>query len=135
MIESIDSLKKISISTKKSLEQLYTQNLEWSGGYVSRSGGTTSKPSYSVFSGDDWQALIQRSVDVFRSVGMKQGDRVANCLSSGNLYGGFISFAHINSAMGAISFGFSTNAEPEVFVETDQKFDILVQPFEEHPFL
>lgn len=96
------------------------------GGYVARSGGTTGAPRYSVYDGDDWEALVARSVDVLYAVGLKSGDRVANCLTAGDLYGSFVSFDHINVRAGATSFAFATTSTPAAFVEAWRAYRINV---------
>ena len=97
-----------------------------STGYVTKSSGSTGEPKFTVFSQQEWKVLLERSVRVFKAIGIKPGDRVANCLSAGDLYGGFVSFDHINSHLGTLNFNFTTTSDVESFVATWRKFKFNV---------
>lgn len=94
------------------------------GGYVSRSGGTTGKPKFSIYDGKDWEEMISNAVRVLRACGLTRGDRLANCFMAGDLYGSFVSFDHINCRIGVLTFGFAANATPEVFADVCRKFSV-----------
>ena len=96
----------------------------WSGGYVSRSGGSTGAPKFSVYDGPDWEAMISSGAEVFRALGLKPSDRLGNFMLAGDLYGSFVSFDHVNHRLGLASFGFAGNSQPETFAEVWRKFGI-----------
>jgi phenylacetate-CoA ligase len=62
-------------------------------GIVLRSGGTTGKPKFSVFSRDEWNEFTRDFARKLALGGLKDGDRVANLFYSGALYGSFL-FTH-----------------------------------------
>jgi phenylacetate-coenzyme A ligase PaaK-like adenylate-forming protein len=96
----------------------------WSGGYVSRSGGSTGAPKYSVYDKRDWEAMIAGGAEVFRALGLEASDRLANFMLAGDLYGSFVSFDHVNDRLGLTSFGFAGNSKPETFAEVWRKFRV-----------
>ncbi len=96
------------------------------GGYVARSGGSTGEPKFSVFDGEDWETLVSEAVRVLRNCGLRPGDRVANCMFAGDMYGSFVSFDHINFRAGAMSFAFAGQVSPEVFLKTWKEFRVNV---------
>ncbi|MBI5209842.1 MAG: hypothetical protein HY927_07720 [Elusimicrobia bacterium] len=110
----------------------------WAGGYVSRSGGSTGEPKFSVYDRHDWDAMISSAVDVFRDMGFAEDDRLGNFMLAGDLYGSFVSFDHINARLGLTSFAFAGNSNPETFVKVWRKFRLTaVQGIPSHllPFL
>ena len=96
----------------------------WAGGYVSRSGGSTGAPKFSVYDRHDWEAMIESGADVFRALGLRASDRLGNSMLAGDLYGSFVSFDHVNHRLGLATFGFAGNSKPETFVEVWRKFRI-----------
>jgi len=62
-------------------------------GILLRSGGTTGRPKFSVYSRDEWNAFTSFFARKLASIGLKPGDRVANLFYSGALYGSFL-FTH-----------------------------------------
>ncbi|MDE1977266.1 MAG: phenylacetate--CoA ligase family protein [Elusimicrobia bacterium] len=62
-------------------------------GVLLRSGGTTGKPKFSVFSRDEWSEFSSYFARKLALNGLKNGDRVANLFYSGALYGSFL-FTH-----------------------------------------
>lgn len=62
-------------------------------GLILRSGGTTGKPKFSVFSRDEWNVFTQTFAQKLAHSGLVAGDRVANLFYVGELYGSFI-FTH-----------------------------------------
>jgi phenylacetate-coenzyme A ligase PaaK-like adenylate-forming protein len=96
----------------------------WSGGYVSRSGGSTGAPKFSVYDRRDWEAMIASAAEVFGALGLRASDRLGNCMLAGDLYGSFVSFDHINNRLGLASFGFAGNSKPETFADVWRKFHI-----------
>ncbi|MBL7544890.1 MAG: hypothetical protein JNL11_13820 [Bdellovibrionaceae bacterium] len=91
------------------------------GGYVTRSGGSTGEPKYSIYDGADWERMIASAVPVFHAMGLRRGDRVANCFMAGDLYGSFVSFDHINVRVGLLTFGFAGHVTPEFFAQSYKK--------------
>lgn len=131
-VEGIQDLALLPILTRRDMEEqgepkiqgLKTREL-W-GGYVTRSGGSTGSPKFSVYDGPDWEALVNSAVRVLEGAGLKKGDRVANCMLAGDLYGSFVSFDHINSRLGATSFAFAGQLKLDVFLKTWRDFKINV---------
>jgi phenylacetate-coenzyme A ligase PaaK-like adenylate-forming protein len=97
---------------------------DWAGGYVSRSGGSTGAPKFSVYDKRDWEAMIAGGAEVFRGLGLEASDRLGNFMLAGDLYGSFVSFDHVNDRLGLTSFGFAGNSKPETFAEVWRKFRI-----------
>ncbi|MEK7721187.1 MAG: hypothetical protein AAB359_02225, partial [Elusimicrobiota bacterium] len=64
------------------------------------------------------------AVGILRACGLKQGDRLANCFMAGDLYGGFVSFDHINCRIGATTFAFAGEVRPAMFADVWKKFSI-----------
>jgi phenylacetate-CoA ligase len=135
-IDTVDDLSKIPPLTRQEMEENMPPHLpesdglatteRFQGGYVSRSGGSTGAPKFSVYDAADWEQLVSQAVKVLRAAGLSPGDRVANCMLSGDLYGSFVSFDHINSRVGAASFAFSGKVDPETFLTTWKKFGLNV---------
>jgi len=138
-IETIADIGKIPVLTREKMEEnmpprgfgLYTGALKEggfpgaiTGGYVSRSGGSTGAPKFSIYDGRDWEEMISHAVGILRACGLKPGDRLANCFMAGDLYGGFVSFDHINSRLGVTTFAFAGTVRPELFADTWRQFSI-----------
>ncbi len=96
------------------------------GGYVSRSGGSTGEPKFSIYDGHDWEQMIASAGEVFKAAGIRRGDRVANCMLAGDLYGSFVSFDHINARLGVQTFAFADKLEPDLFLRIWRTFHINV---------
>jgi len=94
------------------------------GGYVSRSGGSTGEPTFSIYDGHDWDRMIGNAVRIFRGTGLRRGDRLANCFIAGNMYGSFVSFDHIACRLGVTSFAFGSEVKDEAFLDTWKKFSL-----------
>jgi phenylacetate-CoA ligase len=62
-------------------------------GIILRSGGTTGKPKFSVFTRDEWNEFTAIFAKKLAYCGLSDGDRVANLFYAGELYGSFI-FTH-----------------------------------------
>jgi phenylacetate-CoA ligase len=62
-------------------------------GIVLKSGGTTGRPKFSVFSRDEWNGFSKKFAESLPKNGLRAGDRVANLFFVGELYGSFI-FTH-----------------------------------------
>ncbi|MBF0407203.1 MAG: hypothetical protein HQM10_07610 [Candidatus Riflebacteria bacterium] len=143
IIDSVDDLEKIPVLTRSDMESnlppggtgLLTGEI--TGGYVSRSGGSTGEPKFSIYDGHDWEQMISNAVRLFRATGIRPKDRLANCFLSGDLYGSFVSFDHINVRMGVTNFAFGRNVKPEVFLKVWKTFKLnaiqgvpsLIMPF------
>ncbi|MBI4802163.1 MAG: hypothetical protein HY796_06530 [Elusimicrobia bacterium] len=144
-IETIADLGKLPVLTREKMEAnmpprgygLYTGDLKEklksslspfpgaiTGGYVTRSGGSTGLPKFSIYDGRDWEEMISHAVRVLRAAGLRAGDRLANCFMAGELYGGFVSFDHINCRLGATTFAFAGDSRPELFAQVWKKFSI-----------
>ena len=129
-INSVKDLVKVPVLTRQQMESNMPpagQGLQtgvYQGGYVSRSGGSTGAPKFSIYDSRDWENLVSEAVRVLRASGLEKRDRVANCMLAGDLYGSFVSFDHINCRVGAMTFAFAGQVTPEVFLDTWRKFNI-----------
>jgi phenylacetate-CoA ligase len=97
-----------------------------SGGYITRSGGSTGDPKFSHFDDHDWSEMVQHATRMFRACGVVAGDRVANTMFAGDLYGSFLSFDHVNHELGVTSFGFASAITAESLLDIWRRFDINV---------
>jgi len=129
-IETTADLGRIPLLTREEMEENMPPRSEglgtgpWAGGYVSRSGGSTGTPKFSVYDRQDWEAMIACGAEVFRGLGLRTSDRLGNFMLAGDLYGSFVSFDHVNYRLGLATFGFAGNSKPETFVEVWRKFHI-----------
>ncbi|MEK9145654.1 MAG: acyl-CoA reductase, partial [Elusimicrobiota bacterium] len=127
-VERVSDLRKIPILTRAEMEANMPPQGEglstgpWRGGYVTRSGGSTGAPKFSVYDGPDWERMIAHAADVFRSLGLSASDRLGNLMMAGDLYGSFVSFDHVNCRLGAASFAFAGSSTPETFADIWRKF-------------
>ncbi|MEK7743763.1 MAG: phenylacetate--CoA ligase family protein, partial [Elusimicrobiota bacterium] len=128
----MSDLRKIPILTRAEMEANMPPQGEglstgpWRGGYVTRSGGSTGAPKFSVYDGSDWERMIAHAAEVFRSLGLSPSDRLGNLMMAGDLYGSFVSFDHVNCRLGAASFAFAGTSTPETFVDMWRKFKLNV---------
>lgn len=131
-VETVADLVTLPVLTREEMESNMlprSQALstgDWSGGYVTRSGGSTGEPKYSIYDKQDWEMLVSEAVRALKAAGMAPGDRVANCMIAGDMYGSFVSFDHINARLGATTFAFAGHVSPENFLEVWRKFNLNV---------
>jgi phenylacetate-CoA ligase len=136
-INGVEDLPHLAVLTREEMdlnmppqvgvgEGLATLKNRTSGGYVSRSGGSSGKPKFSIYDEADWEKMISQAVKVLRAAGVSPQDRIANCMLAGDLYGSFVSFDHINCRIGAQTFAFAGGVTAENLVEMQAKFDINV---------
>ncbi len=131
-LKSLEDLEKFPILTRDLLDEnhfpqsdnLTTKN--WTGGYVTRSGGSTGQPKFSIYDGEDWQRMMDHGELVLRSAGLEESDRLANFMLAGDLYGGFVSFDEINKMIGLTSFSFAGSRDAQLFSQIQQQFAINV---------
>ena len=129
-VETAADLGRVPILTRAQMEANMPAQGEglstgpWHGGYVTRSGGSTGAPKFSVYDGADWDRMIAHAAEVFRSLGLDPSDRLGNLMMAGDLYGSFVSFDHVNCRLGLASFGFAGTSKPETFVEMWRKFKL-----------
>lgn len=129
-IGGVGDLARIPVLTRAQMEAGMPPNSDslstgaWTGGYVTRSGGSTGEPKFSVYDKPDWDRLVEHGVGLFRALGLSQTDRLANLMLAGDLYGSFVSFDHINHRVGAANFGFAGNSTPETFVSIWRQFHL-----------
>ncbi|MBI4678626.1 MAG: hypothetical protein HY748_13695 [Elusimicrobia bacterium] len=127
-IETSKDLARIPILTRAEMEANMPPQGSglstgpWGGGYVSRSGGSTGEPKFSVYDRHDWDAMISNAVDLFGAMGFDETDRLGNFMLAGDLYGSFVSFDHINAKLGLTSFAFAGSSTPETFIHVWRKF-------------
>lgn len=96
------------------------------GGYVTRSGGSTGEPKFSHYDQRDWEEMVEHAVRSLRATGIQKGDRLANFMLAGDLYGSFVSFDHVVHRIGATVFPFAGKAEPEVVARVFKSFAVNV---------
>ncbi len=96
----------------------------WRGGYVTRSGGSSGEPKFSIYDKPDWDCLVDHAAGLFPALGLGASDRLANFMLGGDLYGSFVSFDHINHKVGAANFCFSGSSTPETFVLIWRQFGL-----------
>lgn len=131
-VEGADQLTHLPILTREDMDRGMPPKGEglatgsYAGGYVSRSGGSTGEPKFSVYDGHDWEHMIDSAVRLFRALGVRHGDRLANFMLAGDLYGSFVSFDHINARLGVTSFGFASAMDPAMFLKVWHDFRVNV---------
>jgi len=129
-IDTVADLPKIPALTRDEMERSMPprsgimETAPCSGGYVSRSGGSTGEPTYSIYDGHDWDQMIGNAVRLFRAMGLRSGDRLANCFIAGNMYGSFVSFDHIACRLDVTSFAFGSEVTDGAFIDTCRKFSL-----------
>jgi phenylacetate-CoA ligase len=132
-ITAVGDLEKLPVLTREEMDQNMlpkgrglAASPEYWGGYVSRSGGSTGEPKFAIYDGPDWEAMISHAERCLRAAGLTRGDRLANFMLAGDLYGSFVSFDHINRRIGVTTFAFAHQLSPAVFVDIWRKFQINV---------
>lgn len=131
-LDGLGDLQELPVLTRELMEshmppqsdELLTLTQGYKGGYVSRSGGSTGKPKYSIYDSHDWEEMISHAEKLMLAAGLSKGDRLANCMIAGDLYGSFVSFDHIVARLGVTSFAFATKVTAENFVEVWRRFDL-----------
>lgn len=71
--------------------QVLTGNMD--NGIIFKSGGTTGKPKFSVYSREEWEAMAGTFGYHLAEGGLEAGDRIANLFYAGELYSSFL-FLH-----------------------------------------
>lgn len=94
------------------------------GGAITKTGGTTGTARYSYFNAEDWKKMIEVAAEAFLASGFLAGDRMANCMPTGELYGSFLSFNGVNERIGMVSFPFGGSPNAETFVDAWRRFRI-----------
>jgi phenylacetate-coenzyme A ligase PaaK-like adenylate-forming protein len=107
-------------------EQNSISKSSMSGGFVTRTGGSTGTPQFSYFDGKDWEEMARQSARVFEVCGLSSRSRIANCFLAGDLYGSFISFSAANEALGATQFALAGKLEPQTLVDCFKLFKVDV---------
>lgn len=129
-LDGVADLKKVPILTRDQFESNMPPQGEglstgpWTGGYVTRSGGSTGEPKFSIYDGADWERMISHAVGIFRALGLAPSDRLGNFMLAGDLYGSFVSFDHINNRLGLATFAFGGTSTPETFVKVWRQFGL-----------
>ncbi len=129
-IDTIEDLPRIPMLTREQMDANMPpkgaglQTGPWRGGYVTRSGGSTGEPKFSVYDKADWDELVAHAAGLFAALGLRDTDRLANLMLAGDLYGSFVSFDHINHAVGAANFCFAGSSTPETFAKVWRQFDL-----------
>ena len=130
VIDGIDDLDRIPMLTRQEMDANMPPKSAglstgpWSGGYITRSGGSTGEPKFSVYDKPDWDCLVEHGAGLFRALGLSETDRLANFMLAGDLYGSFVSFDHINHKVGAANFCFAGSSTPETFISIWKQFGL-----------
>ncbi|HYO56257.1 phenylacetate--CoA ligase family protein [Archangium sp.] len=101
------------------------------GGIVLQTGGTTGSPKYAIYSGVEMRRMVRAGVTMLRTMGVKSGDHVLNCLAAGELYGGLITLEHELLAANARSLPVGAQVPPEFFALVARQFKpqaMFIQP-------
>lgn len=140
-IETLSDLSKAPVITREEYENNLSSTKDGQtsksifekGGYITRSGGSTGVPKFSYFDHIDWNEMVNHAMKAFKACGLNRGDRIANCLFAGDLYGSFISFDHVNHKLGLTTLGFAEKLHPVEFLAIAKKFNInALQGFPPH---
>ena len=97
-------------------------------GQIFKSGGTTGKPKYAVYSAEEWRTMNQAAGFYMPFSGIKNGNRVANLFYGGGLYASFL-FSYgsfLFSPIDVLQYSLSGNVEIEEIAETIEKMQINV---------
>ena len=96
-------------------------------GLVFKTGGSTSQGKLSVYTPNEWQALVTTFAHSISSQ-LKNGDRVANLFFSGDLYASFVFFhdslAHVTHSI--CEFPFTGNVDLDVLADAVDQHRINV---------
>jgi phenylacetate-coenzyme A ligase PaaK-like adenylate-forming protein len=127
-INGTDDLKHCKIMSRADLDPFFshriTEECEMTGGFVTRSGGSTGIPKFSYFNKCDWEHMLANAGEIFRVCGFGPADRIANCMGAGDLYGGFISFNAVFYEIGATVFPFAGAFSADSFLGLWKDFRI-----------
>ncbi|MBU6428581.1 MAG: aldehyde dehydrogenase family protein, partial [Cyanobacteria bacterium REEB65] len=89
-----------------------------------RSGGTSGRPLVASIAERDFEADMEAGARGAWAAGLRPGDRVANMLFAGNLYGSFISVQSIAERIGCQTFPLTSSAPLVDILEVLQTFEI-----------
>ena len=88
-LDGLEDLSSLPVLTRELMEShmpphsndLLTLTQGYKGGYVSRSGGSTGNPKYSIYDAHDWEEMISHAEKLMLATGLAKGDRLANCMN------------------------------------------------------
>ncbi|KAH6652736.1 hypothetical protein BKA67DRAFT_536458 [Truncatella angustata] len=97
-------------------------------GGIFRSGGTTGDPKVSFYSRNELNGITRDLADCLKRAGLQPGDRVANLLSNGDLYMGYLLnvLSWADSSIPFVQLPISTLVEVERMVWPLQEFQATV---------
>jgi len=97
-------------------------------GIVFKSGGTTGRPKFSIFTKAEWEAFTQTFARGLDRGGLHSGERVANLFYAGDLYASFLFILHSmdRAAHPPVQFPIGGGTSPASILKTVQEFQIDV---------
>lgn len=97
-------------------------------GVVFKSGGTTGKPKFSVYSKEEWQLFTTLFGEGMDHSCLKDGDRVGNLFYSGDLYASFLFITKSleNAKTKITQFPMTGGMKIEDVIKTVEEYDINV---------
>ncbi|OGQ94970.1 MAG: hypothetical protein A2284_03710, partial [Deltaproteobacteria bacterium RIFOXYA12_FULL_61_11] len=129
-LRSLDDLASIPLLSPRDLPDLVPPRSralfcsEPRDGYVFRSGGSSGRPKYSLYSLEDVAADMAAAARGPYALGLRPGRRVASMFSAGSLYGSFISSIKIAELLGCQVFPLTSHADTEMVLATLEAFSI-----------
>ncbi|MBI3535384.1 MAG: hypothetical protein HY072_07890, partial [Deltaproteobacteria bacterium] len=123
-LEKIPILKRLDLENNMPPASEGLKTGDTSGGYVTRSGGTTGVPKFSYYDDHDWKEMIAHARRALVAGGLSKKDHVVNFMIAGDLYGSFISFDHVLTQIGVMQFPFSGKITAQLFIKVAQDFKI-----------
>ncbi|MBI6545777.1 MAG: hypothetical protein HY692_03225 [Cyanobacteria bacterium NC_groundwater_1444_Ag_S-0.65um_54_12] len=82
--------------------------------YVFRTGGTSGRPKFSLFSVGEFRAMTRPFLQAYRAAGLRPSDRVANLFVCNSLYASFIFVNRCLEEMGTLNFPYTMAAPAEL---------------------
>jgi phenylacetate-coenzyme A ligase PaaK-like adenylate-forming protein len=82
--------------------------------YVFRSGGTTGRPKFSLFSASEFRSMVEPFMLTYTQAGLCPEDRVANVFTCNSLYASFIFVNRCLEELGCLNFPYTMAAPPEL---------------------
>ncbi|MDI6711588.1 MAG: AMP-binding protein [Bacillota bacterium] len=130
VIHDFKDLESIPILTKEDLasnmppvsDSMLTDKLYNASIY--RSGGTTGKPKFTLYSNDEFEEFSNIFVRTYYSAGLRKDDKVANLFFCGDLYPSFIFVHKLIQKLGCINFPVAGSTPPRQVIEYIRMFGI-----------
>lgn len=126
--ETWEAFRELPLLERETLQSRFRDLLTgpMQGAVVLRSGGTSGEPCYTLLSPRDYEADVDAAVKMFRAAGVRPGDRCANLLLAGDLYGSFLSIHRVLEKLGVLNFPLTASIAPEALARYAERFGINV---------